>query len=137
MAPHVLYLYATCRYDVNVDTGEKWLVRDAHPLAANATVTAMSHQALKYLVHGCAMWGASKQELFDAAGTHVMNIDADACLFVQRSYLPRGGVGVMGNNTHNALVVFEFEHKNRSTPSALAHGAAIMRAPRVRVLIYG
>ena len=43
----------------------------------------------------------------------------------------------MGTNDRNAVVIFEFEYKNRSTPTALAHGAAIMRDPRVRVLIYG
>ena len=43
----------------------------------------------------------------------------------------------MGANKTNALVMFEFEFQNRSTPTALAHGAQIMCDPRVQVLIDG
>ena len=43
----------------------------------------------------------------------------------------------MGANKANFLVISEFECKNRSTPTALAHGAQIMHDPRVQVLIYG
>ena len=78
---------------------------------------------------------AARTELYDAAGTRIKNIEPDACLSVPRQYFPAGGV--MGTNDGNPVLVFEFETKNRSTTTALAHGAAIMRDPRVRVLIYG
>ena len=127
--------YERCRYDVDVDTGEVWLVREVDQGNAYASTVAVTRGLLYNYGSGNRCRGdTSRWELHDANGVHIKDIEPDAALAACPS--PKGA-GVMGRNTRNQLLIFEFECKNRSTPTALAHGAAIMRDPRVRVLIYG
>ena len=131
--PHTR-LYAKCRYDVDPKTGEVWLVRVLSSLEHASPVAEMAYLLSSYGRPNMC-YPAHDYGLYDANGAHIKNIMPDAGLFLHRQAAPAGTV--MGANQTNALVIFEFECHNRSTPVALAHGAQIMCDPRVQVLIYG
>ena len=131
--PHTR-LYASCRYDVDPKTGEVWLVREVPSIPHEAAVDGM-RDLFRIYAYPNKRIPEHKYGLYNANGAHIKNIEPDAGLFVPQEAAPAGTV--MGANQNNALIIVEFEHRNRSTPVALEHGAQIMCDPRVQVLIYG
>ena len=131
--PHTR-LYAKCRYDVDPKTGEVWLVREVPSIPHEAAVDGM-RDLFRIYAYPNKRIPEHKYGLYNANGAHIKNIEPDAGLFVPQEAAPAGTV--MGANQNNALIIVEFEHRNRSTPVALEHGAQIMCDPRVQVLIYG